>query len=328
MKENAVAERNMITNPDDLSLTEWVRRIKERYKQEREKDRNIYNDYILESIWLHVVEEASELAEALRMLDTERIIENIGSIFSWFCSFIGEISENEKIKFKEHLKNRLQSYVMKGLSILGSIRDKEELRNIQQKITKIIDNDFNKYYADIMVLLKYPRCCPFCQSERYCKCLGMSRSEYIVAKESFERLRESGSKLAEQGIISELKIKKLMANEMLELTDIINFPLALCEWRHMFERIYGRLIRVQTLEQIGFHLHEEIGEVARALRHLRNALACGEEEGEVSRYLNELQDELADVFDWLNAILIKLSYIHVEKEYTLGEVVARIISRK
>jgi len=88
------------------------------------------------------------------------------------------------------------------------------------------------------------------------------------------------------------------------------------EWVNTFERIYGNLDRIQSIEQICFHLTEEIGEVARELRLVRE----NHQKKKLKERVKKLQDELADVFDWLIALLLKISFIR-GKKITLGRAI-------
>lgn len=88
-------------------------------------------------------------------------------------------------------------------------------------------------------------------------------------------------------------------------------------WVNMFAEIYSNLIYSMSIESITFHLMEEIGEVARALRGLI------EYEGSLGiqldlEYKNDLEAkkasfkfELADVFSWLISVYIKLRLIEM-----------------
>lgn len=90
-------------------------------------------------------------------------------------------------------------------------------------------------------------------------------------------------------------------------------------WVSMFDEIYSNLIYAMSVESIAFHLMEELGEVARALRGLiEYEGALGKESELDSNRKKDLdykkysfQTELADVFSWLIAVYLKLG--HIEK---------------
>jgi NTP pyrophosphatase (non-canonical NTP hydrolase) len=89
------------------------------------------------------------------------------------------------------------------------------------------------------------------------------------------------------------------------------------DWVDMFAEIYSNSIYSMPIESIAFHLMEEIGEVARAIRGLI------EYEGSLDAQLDpeyridletkraSFKFELADVFSWLIAVYLKLRLIEM-----------------
>ncbi|MBS3176804.1 hypothetical protein J4457_06240 [Candidatus Woesearchaeota archaeon] len=104
-----------------------------------------------------------------------------------------------------------------------------------------------------MVWEKYPSACFYCVQEIDCVC--------PVDKKDEE------------------KLKNLSTTER---------PSNLYGWQNMLNRVYGKANQERTLEEIGFHLFEEIGEVAKALR---------------KKDPEEIRNELADSFAWLAALI-------------------------
>lgn len=124
---------------------------------------------------------------------------------------------------------------------------------------------------------KYPNICSYCFVDTNCLC---------IAKMSYMDKEEREKKL------ETYRRKK-------------DRPVTLFDWQKMFERIYGNVNRVVTLEQIGFHLMEEVGEVAREIR---------------LRHEQELKDELADVFAWIVGITIKSGEL-IGEELRLDDII-------
>jgi len=250
----------------------------------------------LETLWLHVIEEASELAEALRYGSIEGIEYNIVGVFAWFGAFLQRIKDHHfgRPTFKKILEQRLIDI---STVIIGEMTE-----NLKEKIR----NQVEENYADLIILLKYPHCCPFCERKEHCNCLGMSEDEYKKKKEELENV--------------EVRAAIMKNSEAIEISaGTPKFVLpekGIRGWKDMFKRIYGRQIRSQTLEQVGFHLMEEIGEVARALRKVKEAVRKAEKakevrekearEEEIYKEVANLQDELADTFDWIIAMILKI----------------------
>ncbi len=80
------------------------------------------------------------------------------------------------------------------------------------------------------------------------------------------------------------------------------------KWSRMFTLIFGNTIYSATIESLGFHLMEETGEVARAIRWLvendRQVKVVNNKDGDM------LIEEIADVFSFLNAVAVKASLLY------------------
>lgn len=187
-----------------------------------------------ESLWLHVVEKTSRLAENLR---------------------------------KQHIPPRLNK---KG-KLAGVLVDIPDTFAWLSAFTSRVGS------LEEMTWSKYPGACPYCLVEENCVCLGGKPS---LSDEEHET-----------------KLKALRENKIYQ-------PKTLNAWQEMFGRIYGRANKIQSLDQVGFHLMEEVGEVAKAFR-LQSS--------------QELKEELADVFAWLMGLTIKCSDLTGEN-YHLSDI--------
>ena len=101
---------------------------------------------------------------------------------------------------------------------------------------------------------KYPGVCPYCRRSKGCICIAEGHSIDATALQNFRATPSPGS---------------------------------LDSWRVMFRDIYGPANKVQSRSAVGFHLMEEIGEMADALLKPDSA---------------EVGNALADVIAWLMAI--------------------------
>ncbi len=199
------------------SLDRWVEMFQDVYGTQ---NANLSD----EQIWLHVVEEAGELAEDLRKQHVNGVLDNVADTFAWVSAF--------SIRH-------------------GSLEE--------------------------MVWNKFPGACCYCLVETDCGCIEQKPS--ISEKERENQLQVSRSRE--------------------------DRPRSIYKWQQMFNKIYGRSNTSQSVEQLGFHLMEEIGEVAKAMR-LGN--------------VPKLQDELADVFAWSAAIITRCQTI-TNETYRFDEVV-------
>lgn len=159
-------------------------------------------------IWLHLMEEAGEIAEDLRKENFKRLSYDLPDVFAWLCAF---------------------------------------------------SNKFN-VSLDELVWNKFPAICPYCEQEENCICIAASYPDYNPTRLRDFRKRDE---------------KK---------------PETLEAWQNMFKTIYWNVNRDRPRFAIGFHLMEEIGEVAKEIR-------VGDRE--------KCKEELADVFAWIIALVMK-----------------------
>ncbi len=107
---------------------------------------------------------------------------------------------------------------------------------------------------------KYPRICPYCHRLNKCVCIAEEK-------------------------------KKLDWKELSRYEANKKKPASFQEWHEMFVDIYGNVNKILSHAAIGYHLMEEIGEVARSLRKDSD---------------KNTEEEIADVFAWLIAITMKM----------------------
>ncbi len=189
----------MATRP--YSLVQW-----------QEMFRDIYGERNLPldpgAIWLHLVEEAGEVAKDFRKEYYRDLARDLPDVFAWLCAFANQYGLD------------LQEVVWEG----------------------------------------YPRVCPYCQKAVNCLCIGQKKVEKDqAALDNHRRQRAS-------------------------------IPGSLDDWVDMFRDIYGGVNAIQGRAAVGFHLMEEIGEVANEILK-PNVARC--------------REEVADVFAWMVGVHIK-----------------------
>ncbi|MFZ2359054.1 MAG: MazG nucleotide pyrophosphohydrolase domain-containing protein [Anaerolineae bacterium] len=108
---------------------------------------------------------------------------------------------------------------------------------------------------------KYPGVCPYCLRPSHCVCIGGGYEGYDESR--VVRFRTAHRR-----------------------------PDNLSDWQKQLRTIYGNVNRIVVTTSIGFHLMEEIGEMAKQLR-----------EGNHRGY----SEGIADVFVWIMALSMKLA---------------------
>lgn len=110
--------------------------------------------------------------------------------------------------------------------------------------------------VELAIFSKYAGCCPYCGEEENCMCITMDQkpSHWFANPNAYKLVR-------------------------------------LSDWQDMFERIYGRINKMNWPIQVWLHVHEELGEFSREFR-------LGNE--------SEAHEELADCFAWLFAFSNKI----------------------
>ena len=124
------------------------------------------------------------------------------------------------------------------------------------------------------VSTKYPGCCGHCtDSPCSCKPKEMDEKEDKVGR--FHALRKMKS----------------------EHADWNDFTVS--TWQEVFDRTFSQRVHVQSLESVGFHLLEEVGECARAVRALSQLRLSEGIEGLERSFIEELAscDSLLDYYE-------------------------------
>jgi NTP pyrophosphatase (non-canonical NTP hydrolase) len=147
---------------------------------------------------------------------------------------------------------------------------------------------------------KYPYVCPYCREDRdkvvkSCNCPGhrmeteetpTHRKEKMINEEILDYFRKT------------FKKKK---------------PRSLDGWVSMFDKLYKNSNYSASIEHIGFHLMEEIGEVSRAWRRKQEFEKRKEKNSDIKKARAQLEldldYEIADVFSWMCALINKISSI-------------------
>lgn len=223
-----------LNNFTALSVDQVVEAFHQLHGKENLK-RSVFN------VWLHVVEHASSVGEALRKDEYTEAFCALARVFGWLCSFVAKCYYDEKA---------------------------ESVFKLNKKLSEIV------WY-------KYPGMCYACVTFP-CHCLTRKREV-----ERTKRLTPEQEKL----LAFARKSGKGPAN--------------IDGWAQMFEAIYGNYHYASPLGSTGFHLLEEVGEVAKSVVDLEEK-GAGDRSEEL---VGKTRDEIADVFSWLFAVVLKLRFI-------------------
>ena len=126
---------------------------------------------------------------------------------------------------------------------------------------------------------KFPHRCPHCGGEHCICAIVYSDSENRTPEEK-EAMKQEVQKILETA----------RANE--------KPPERLDEFKDLFRGIYGQGHQYMTIDIICFHLLEEIGELAQALRNLTSCQSASS----IRVLRDEFMSEIADIVSWIFAL--------------------------
>lgn len=154
-----------------------------------------------------------------------------------------------------------------------------------------------------IVWSKFPAKCPVCTRDK-CQCLvnlerveGRHELTPPTKKELLELQRKK--KLRRKGIRETAKAREKKGRK----------PVGFAGFEAMIGKVYERNIFASSINTIGFHLFEEIGEVSMAMLDTHTYISTRPSRAEYERRQNELQDEIADVFSWVFSLSRKLGLV-------------------
>lgn len=226
----------------------------------------------------------------------------------------------------EGLRKARYDEVFKGIAhtfiwIASFIAKCKHDRNLSE-LFKPIDTIFED-----VVALMYPQRCGHC---KHCPCTCSLHAVELEAK-SDKKVRVETLKVAREEFRRETNYKTWRVDL----------------WVDMIARIYENPVKLLPVEVIGFHLAEEVGEVAKAIRgaqHMEGKEATLREkytgdrlQEELQRYTREVEEqryelqlEIAQSFSWLCSLFLRIRNIleglkdpkevrtvHGEKEYVV-----------
>lgn len=238
--------------------------------------------------WLGVVAHSSVVAEEVRKARWDQVIHEIAEVFVWWLSFVSKLA-------------RVPEESARG-------------------------EDLVFYFATTpseIVWFKFPNTCPVCYAFELSSLCdpdsallnGPEIESFEVTKaqrdEAYGRAagmpcRCLSRKRAVEGRTA--AFKEFSKRELLKVAreQAAQRPSSLAALEASLERIFRPSIEVLSVEEIAFHLLEEVGEVSEALAELHLQPSSPEAfEEERKRRLRSLGEELADVLSWLITLRAK-----------------------
>jgi hypothetical protein len=102
--------------------------------------------------------------------------------------------------------------------------------------------------------------------------------------------------------------------------------LSLVDFENMFEGIFRNNYQLLSVQNIAFHLLEEVGEVSGALVncYVYKTEELSKDIREINLRKSKLEEEVADVFSWLFALLLKIRNIYFEDSQEYLDKVRRL----
>lgn len=249
-------------------------------------------------LWMHVVDHASRVARAIRRQQPSDVIDDIADTAVWVFSFISHCAHSNNSMDKNFKLTHSPSKIIWG-KYCGTCPACFSFKAIKIAYRRGFCSSLNKFFEskdDILHCLDEiskeiktdPSCSCFSRESNYVK----ERDDIRKHKNEFMNLRIEYANKYEVDIAT---------------------PKTFGEFQFMFDRIYGHVNRFMSLEQIAFHFLEEIGDATRSLKDLYTYDDSREPYTKNLHNIRVLKfyEEIADVFSWLYAIVLKLNSTYI-----------------
>ena len=270
---------NIILNPNEAAIEEYAEVIGSIWPQDRERP--------IWLVWIHVLAHATVACEEVRKNRWHKVAKELAEVVVWWLTFVRRVT------------------ALPGKSVTDAV-----------KIVPYV----NSTPSDI-VWFKYPGVCPVCLGRWiHAHCEPTADVAPLIAgklKEinAFFRANPQCTCLAAKQDVEERgedfkRFTKKCVHEYARKIRSRKKPTSLKGMAEMLNVIFANNINVLSVEEIAFHLLEEVGEVSRSLANLFMQEIT---EGDPEPFLRERQDkalefaeEIADAFSWSVSLLAKI----------------------
>ncbi len=277
--KNEPLPHSLILHPDEATIEEYAEAIAGIWPQDRQRP--------LWLLWIHVLSHATAVCEEVRRNRWHKVAKELAEVVVWWLTFVRRVCIPPA---------RNVGDAAKIVPYIGSTP------------------------SDI-VWFKYPRLCPVCfgrwlwqngQGAEDASRLVGERQKDINA---YFRANPYCTCLAAKGDVEERdggfkKFTKSCLREYARRMRHHRKPQSLREMAEMVKGIFANNIEVLSVEEIAFHLLEEVGEVSKSLASLFMQDIEPLEEGaflaERREKVTDFAEEIADVFSWSVSLLAKI----------------------
>ncbi len=270
---------NIMLNPQEASIEEYAAVIGNIWPQDRERP--------IWLVWIHVLSHATVVCEEVRKNRWHKVAKELAEVVVWWLTFVRRVTQ-------------------------------EPPRQATDAVTIV---PFIGFSPSDIVWYKYPRVCPVCFGRwlaAHCQ-PGGDVSSFIS-----EHLREINAFFKENPHCTCLAAKqgveerdeafkaftKKCVREYARKMRGKRKPHSLKDMAEMLTAIFTNNIDVLSVEEIAFHLLEEVGEVSKSLASL---FMQDIENVDPEEFFRQRQDkivdfaeEIADVFSWAVSLLAKI----------------------
>lgn len=258
------------------------------------KERTVFD------LWLHVVDHCTRLVEAVRKERPKDVMDDLADTIMWFLSFVAQMHQS---------KNQLDKHFKIGT----------------------LPSD--------LIWNKYPGRCPACIDFHFAEIVdlvGANREPHEAIEAARPQIEEWVKQQAADDdspvpcqCLSRITFAetrhekyKLLTPEFdkyrlkyAELTRNVNKKkYGMRDLEKMFSALFGQSYQVFSVQTIAFHLLEEVGEICQALKDCYTYdLTRPNEQFSKETYDRrklKLEEEIADVFSWIHALLLKIRHVY------------------
>jgi len=291
-KTNGVDTRLTYTDRQQYTIDEYANEIEYIWKSDNERPIHI--------LWLYVLKHATSVCEEIRKNSWDKAAEHLAEVIVWWLSFAKRVTTKPE----------------------DTVNDASEI------VTRISGDISN------IIWFKYPGICSTCFSRwlwtekgpwtktdsgfvnakgKYIKDIISEQCEYI--EDDFRECRCLAMKNVEVRN-EDLNYKNFAKNATFEYANIKieGKPISFLNISKMLQKIFENNINVLSIDNIAFHLLEEVGEVSTALVSLYSQELSHDDDSylrlfSLERYdkVLEFSEELSDVFSWSMSLLSKIS---------------------